>query len=199
MSTHLSNSYKNALAATKLVSKPVTIDIFDSKTTTTSLGLMAEQIAESIDNNDSKQKTSLLLNKLLPLSYCIACVTSLESLLFQHATPKNAPHTQLLNSLACFNPIVCLDSKVGTFSIQEFQKEPKESYERLLELLHEEFIRRGRYIAKIIVSYSLMTNEAMAIANTLKMTYKNTTIELIENNVFSTSYLGPKNIAIAIA
>ncbi|RAP39103.1 hypothetical protein DID80_00420 [Candidatus Marinamargulisbacteria bacterium SCGC AAA071-K20] len=173
-----------------------TIEIINSNSVGSSLGLFISQIQTSIENNPNITNSDLLINKLKKLTYQIGLFKSLDFMI----TPKKEMHlieNLIKESTSQIIPIFNISSE-NSLSFQSIKLSSTEAVQEVKETLLEEIESRGKYISECMITYSFFYTEAKEIANELRKVYPNTPIHLVEDNSKASFCFGQPMLAAAI-
>jgi DegV family protein with EDD domain len=193
----------NATAAANKVVGEITVNVYDSKSLGSGLGLIVTQIAEAISKNEPVDQVSILVSKQLPMVHLLCMVDSLRDLVLGGFIPNPTPNVSdkgnLLTKLFEFKPVFTLDSKTGELEIIECCKTKESAIEVILTSLDEEIRARGRYVNRIMVVYNYMFGEAINLINQIKTQHPNVPIFLQEDTGLLSVFAGPQTVAVSVA
>lgn len=201
-SVHLTSKIANvcdiARSAAHKVADKVDVQVIDSRSAGSGLGLFVQQIAEAIDKKESSEKVDLLIAKQLPLIFYTAVANTLKYLItggiFKN-TPT--PEDSFLGKLFEFKPVIAINSNTGEIDVLECCKTKEDAINLIVEKIEEEYVTRGNHLRQIVINYNFLYAEAMDLINTLKQKFPNTAIYMEESSPVLSIYLGPETLSIA--
>jgi fatty acid-binding protein DegV len=185
-----------AKKASNKVIKDTEVEVIDSNTIGSGLGLFVEIIGQSIYRKDSLEEVELLLKKQIPMSFQVGISGNLRKMCINHSETFNT--LDIINKFINFIPVFTLTSQTGVLNIEHSSSSKEEGIETLKEVLDAEIVSRGRYMNSIIISYSFLYTEALTLCNELKILYPSISIILQEASGPPSMYFGPELLVVAI-
>lgn len=192
--TQLSKSYKKIYSihtgskfcnmveiATKASNKVVQgadIEVIDSNSIGSGLGLFVEIIGQAIYRKDSLEELSLLVRKQLPMNFQIGIVGNIRQMFVNHSSIFST--LEVANKFISYVPVFTITSQSGDINVEYAAQTKEEGIEKLKEILDAEIVSRGRYMNSIVISYSYLYTEALSVCNELKTLYPSISILLRE-------------------
>ncbi|MEK7299438.1 MAG: DegV family protein, partial [Candidatus Margulisiibacteriota bacterium] len=196
ISPKLSMTMQNAQSAAHKVSDHIHVHCIDSGSTGAGLGLLAQVIAEAIDEDHATEQITYLVKKNAPLVYDILTVNSLQFLLSEEIN-ANMPvnRLNLMKKFLSFKPVLRLLG--GELEILECCKEKNQALNLMLDHLQTEIRARGNYVKQITIIYNFLYGEAVELINHVKTLYRNTPIHMVQSSPIISAYVGPESIGIS--
>ncbi len=202
ISSALSDTYANALSASHKVGSEIEVVVVDSRSAGAGLGLFVRLLAQSIAEKASSTELTMLLEKQVPLLHNLILVNSMDMIFpqdgFVATRDSEAVSAHPMRQLMEFKPVLSLKHKTGKLDIDECCKDKLVAMRLMVELLESEVKSRGGYIRAIMVSYSYLYGEAVALANEFKSRYHNAEIMIVESGSAMSAYTGPQVINVGI-
>lgn len=197
LSSTLSQTYENAVAASHKVADKVEVVVVDTKSTGAGLGLFVKHIAKAVYNGDSKESIDILIAKQTPLIHYVVSVNNLKYLIEGGIMKGIDPNQQkLVEKILSFKPVFSL--KDGEIDIIECCRDKKESINLMINLLSEEVEARGGYVENIMINYNYLYGEALDLINHIKTAYPETDVYLEEGCPALSVYVGPQTISLSV-
>lgn len=184
ISSHMSETYKNAVEAAETAHGPADIHVLDSQTTAVGLGLLAQMAAEAINDGSGVGQTNRLIRGLIPRVYTVFCVQSLTYLYHSgHLDPAQA----IVGEMLGITPFFILEN--GRLVPIQKVRNPR----HLVDLLHEFVAEFGnlKHIA-MLQGYPPMEQEARSLRERLNGDFPGTSISEHHIGAALAAILGPR-------
>lgn len=189
-STHLSNTYENAKEALRSIQGNAKIELIDSQTTGTGLGLVVQAAAAAAEEGKSASEVEDMIRSLLPRVYSLFC---LEGLTYLNRNGYLGDEQALVAEYMKMLPVYVLDS--GHLVPTQKARNPR----HLVDLLHE-FISEFENLEHIGILQGIpaFENESRALRERISLDYDQVPIsEHIIGSVLSTM-IGPRSLGIFV-
>jgi DegV family protein with EDD domain len=184
ISSHLSETYQNAVQAAKIAPGPASIHVLDSQTTAVGLGLLAQMAAEAIIEGETVGYTNKLIRGLIPRVYTVFCVQSLTYLYHSgHLDPAQA----IVGEMLGITPFFILEN--GKLVPIQKVRNPR----HLVDLLHEFVAEFGnlKHIA-MLQGNPPMEQEARSLRERLNGDFPGTSISEHHIGAALAAIIGPR-------
>jgi Uncharacterized protein conserved in bacteria len=200
MSHFFSSNIEIAKKAIKKFEKKINIQLVDSNSLSSGLGVLVIQVAEAIKDGFSVEQISLLIEKQVPLIYSIGTVGNLSDFMDENIMNSVVNEQQFVfNGVLEFYPLFTINPTSGEINIQGFEKSMDDVISSIQEQIIDEVQYRGGYVNKILISYHNMKSESKKLKSLLEKLYSHTTVTMIENSPVMNSYLGKRSITVSIS
>lgn len=172
------------------------IQIIDSNSIGSGLGLFVEIIGQAIYRKDSLEELSLLLLKQLPMNYQVGIVGNIREMFVNHSNIFST--LEVANKFISYVPVFTLTSVAGEIAVDYAAQNKEEGIEKLKEILDAEIVSRGRYMNSIVISYSYLYTEAQSLCNELTILYPSISILLREISGATSMCFGSEILMVSI-
>jgi hypothetical protein len=163
------------------------------------LGLLVEQIAHGILNQETATQLELLLSKQIPLIYQIGFFDKTSYLLLGKQDVKRSPlQNELANSLLNFRPVfICRDAK-QKISVESCFSNKSAVIDFIKEMVQLEFALRVRYINRILISYYHLSDDARLLCDYIREIFPHTQLSLVKMQESASIQIGPHALILSI-
>ena len=199
LSSTISSTFENARLAAADFSDVMTIYVLDSQTLGTGLGVLVQQLSDSIFQGDSMSVISSLLKKQISQIGQFVLVGSLAHLLQGGTLPVLGDiNSTLLDSMLKLKPIFRLDPAYSDLDVIECSQTVSQGIDALFNLIENEILSRSRVADRIMIGYNSLVDEAKFLKKILSEKFPHVDIIVSESPCIVSTYLGPETLSVSI-